>query len=150
MRKSPKFSPEIHKRAFRKVQEHQEEYPLQATGSRLLLPAPCQWYQLKLTGLHESRCRSCRWMLCYRPCLVARPFISRAILIAFFSDRSTDSRTSQSYLEGLIGLDDQSHIDHLSIPAGPPATVLLNTRPRTLLIYFTRPLTERMASGLKN
>jgi multidrug resistance efflux pump len=65
------------------------------------------------------------------------------------ADRLTDTRTNQIYLEGRVSLDDQTAVDHLSLRAGLPATVLLNTGPRTLLSYITRPLTERMAKGLQ-
>ena len=65
------------------------------------------------------------------------------------ADRLTDTRTNQIYLEGRVSLDDQASIDQLNLRAGLPATVLLNTGPRTLLSYITRPLTERMAKGLQ-
>lgn len=65
------------------------------------------------------------------------------------ADRLTDTRTNQIYLEGRVSLDEQTAVDHLSLRAGLPATVLLNTGPRTLLSYITRPLTERMAKGLQ-
>ena len=65
------------------------------------------------------------------------------------ADRLTDTRTNQIYLEGRVSLDDQASIDQLNLRAGLPATVLLNTGPRTLLSYITRPLTERMANGLQ-
>jgi multidrug resistance efflux pump len=65
------------------------------------------------------------------------------------ADRITDTRTNQIYLEGRVSLEDQSQIDALNLRAGLPATVLLNTGPRTLLSYIIRPLTERMAKGLQ-
>ncbi len=65
------------------------------------------------------------------------------------ADRITDTRTNQIYLEGRVSLDDQIQIDKLNLRAGLPATVLLNTGPRTLLSYIIRPLTERMAKGLQ-
>lgn len=65
------------------------------------------------------------------------------------ADRITDNRTNQIYLEGRISLDDQASIDQFNLRAGLPATVLLNTGPRTLLSYISRPLTERMAKGLQ-
>ncbi len=65
------------------------------------------------------------------------------------ADRITDTRTNQMYLEGRISLEDKSQIEALNLRAGLPATVLLNTGPRTLLSYITRPLTERMARGLQ-
>jgi multidrug resistance efflux pump len=65
------------------------------------------------------------------------------------ADRLTDTRTNQIYLEGKVSLDEQTSVDHLGLRAGLPATVLLNTGPRTLLSYITRPLTERMAKGLQ-
>ena len=65
------------------------------------------------------------------------------------ADRLTDTRTNQIYLEGRISLDEHASIDQLNLRAGLPATVLLNTGPRTLLSYITRPLTERMAKGLQ-
>lgn len=64
-------------------------------------------------------------------------------------DRITDPKTGQTYLEARISLDDQHQIESLKLRAGLPATVLLNTGPRTLLSYITRPLTERMARGLQ-
>lgn len=65
------------------------------------------------------------------------------------ADRLTDSRTNQIYLEGRVSLDNPSELEHLNLRAGLPVTVLLNTGPRTLLSYITRPLTERMAKGLQ-
>jgi multidrug resistance efflux pump len=65
------------------------------------------------------------------------------------ADRITDTRTNQIYLEGRVSLEDQSQIEALNLRAGLPATVLLNTGPRTLLSYIIRPLTERMAKGLQ-
>jgi multidrug resistance efflux pump len=65
------------------------------------------------------------------------------------ADRITDTRTNQIYLEARVSLKDQSQIQALNLRAGLPATVLLNTGPRTLLSYITRPLTERMAKGLQ-
>jgi multidrug resistance efflux pump len=65
------------------------------------------------------------------------------------ADRITDTQTNQIYLEGRVSLDDQTQIEALNLRAGLPATVLLNTGPRTLLSYITRPLTERMAKGLQ-
>jgi multidrug resistance efflux pump len=65
------------------------------------------------------------------------------------ADRLTDNQTNQIYLEGSVSLDEQASIDQLNLRAGLPATVLLNTGPRTLLSYITRPLTERMAKGLQ-
>ncbi len=65
------------------------------------------------------------------------------------ADRITDTRTNQIYLEARISLEDQRQIEALNLRAGLPATILLNTGPRTLLSYITRPLTERMAKGLQ-
>lgn len=65
------------------------------------------------------------------------------------ADRITDSRTNQIYLEGRVSLDDQSQINLNNLRAGLPATVLLNTGPRTLLSYITRPFSERLARGLQ-
>jgi multidrug efflux pump subunit AcrA (membrane-fusion protein) len=65
------------------------------------------------------------------------------------ADRLTDTRTNQIYLEGRVSLEDQSQIEALNLRAGLPATVLLNTGPRTLLSYIIRPLTERMAKGMQ-
>lgn len=65
------------------------------------------------------------------------------------ADRITDTRTNQIYLEGRVSLEDQSQIAALNLRAGLPASVLLNTGPRTLLSYIVRPLTERMAKGLQ-
>lgn len=65
------------------------------------------------------------------------------------ADRITDTRTSQIYLEGRVSLDDPLQLQGLNLRAGLPATVFLNTGPRTLMSYITRPLTERMAKGLQ-
>lgn len=65
------------------------------------------------------------------------------------ADRLTDSQTKQIYLEGRVSLDEQAAVDHLSLRAGLPATIMLNTGPQTLLSYITRPLTERMAKGMQ-
>ena len=65
------------------------------------------------------------------------------------ADRLTDTQTNQIYLEGRVSLDEQASIDQLHLRAGLPASVLLNTGPRTLLSYITRPLTERMTKGLQ-
>ena len=65
------------------------------------------------------------------------------------ADRMTDTKNNQIYLEARISIDDQSKVDNLNLRAGLPATVLLNSGPRTLLSYITRPLTERMAKGLQ-
>lgn len=65
------------------------------------------------------------------------------------ADRLTDTRTNQIYFEGRVSLDEQTAVDQLSLRAGLPATVLLNTGPRTLMSYITRPLTERMTKGLQ-
>lgn len=65
------------------------------------------------------------------------------------ADRITDPRTGQIYLEARISLEDQQQISRLKLRAGLPATVLLNTGPRTLLSYITRPIAERMARGLQ-
>ena len=65
------------------------------------------------------------------------------------ADRITDMRTNQIYLEGRVSLEDQTQIEALNLRAGLPATVLLNTGPRTLLSYITRPFKERMTKGLQ-
>jgi hypothetical protein len=65
------------------------------------------------------------------------------------ADRLTDSQTNQIYLEGRVSLDEQAAVHHLSLRAGLPASVMLNTGPQTLLSYITRPLTERMAKGMQ-
>lgn len=65
------------------------------------------------------------------------------------ADRLIDSQTKQIYLESRVSLDEPAVVDHLSLRAGLPATVMLNTGPRTLLSYITRPLTERIAKGMQ-
>lgn len=70
-------------------------------------------------------------------------------LIYLSADRITDSRSNQMYLEGHVSLDDLSQFEHLKLRAGLPANILINTGPRTLLSYMTRPLTERLSKGLQ-
>lgn len=65
------------------------------------------------------------------------------------ADRITDTRSDQMYLEGRVSFEDQSQIEAMNLRAGMPATILLNTGPRTLLSYIIRPLSERMARGLQ-
>jgi protease secretion system membrane fusion protein len=73
----------------------------------------------------------------------------KGTLVYLSADRITDPRTNQMYLEGHVELDDQTQIEHLKLRAGLPATILINTGPRTLLSYITRPLTERLNKGLQ-
>jgi multidrug resistance efflux pump len=73
----------------------------------------------------------------------------KGTLVYLSADRITDPRTNQMYLEGHVTLDDQSQMENLKLRAGLPATILINTGPRTLLSYVTRPLTERLSKGLQ-
>ena len=73
----------------------------------------------------------------------------KGVLDYLAPDRITDARTNQIYLEGRVSLSEQNDVEGLQLRAGLPATVLLNTGPRTLLSYITRPLTERIARGLQ-
>lgn len=73
----------------------------------------------------------------------------KGTLVYLSADRITDPTTNQMYLEGHVELDDQTQIEHLKLRAGLPATILINTGPRTLLSYITRPLTERLNKGLQ-
>lgn len=73
----------------------------------------------------------------------------KGTLVYLSADRIIDPKTGQMYLEGHVNLDDQPEIEHLKLRAGLPASILLNTGPRTLLSYITRPLTERLNKGLQ-
>jgi len=65
------------------------------------------------------------------------------------ADQITDPKTGEVYLEGRVTLADDSDLNKLSLRAGLPAAILINTGPRTLLSYMVRPFTERLAKGLQ-
>lgn len=70
-------------------------------------------------------------------------------LIYLSADRLSDPRTNQTYFEAKVSLDQVSADEAELLKTGLPANVLVNTGPRTLLSYITRPLTERISRGLQ-
>lgn len=65
------------------------------------------------------------------------------------ADRNTDPRTNEIYLEGRVTLKESTQINGMDLRPGLPATVMLDTGPRTLLSYIVRPLTDRIENGLQ-
>ena len=65
------------------------------------------------------------------------------------ADKLTDSKTGQAYLEARISIVDKSNPQLSLVRVGLPATVIINTKPRTLMSYITRPFMDRLSMGLK-
>lgn len=64
-------------------------------------------------------------------------------------DKISDSRTNEVFFEARVSLLDDVAIRKDTISVGLPATVLINTGPRTLMSYMLRPFKDRLSMGLQ-
>jgi protease secretion system membrane fusion protein len=64
-------------------------------------------------------------------------------------DKMVDKQTNQTYLEARVDPVDNETLDKMNLRVGLPATVMINTGPRTLMSYILRPFVDRLSMGLQ-
>ena len=65
------------------------------------------------------------------------------------ADKIKDQFSSSSYFQAKIKIVDQSAFNNPRLRIGLPATVMVNTGPQTLWNYMTRPLRNKILSGMQ-
>jgi multidrug resistance efflux pump len=73
----------------------------------------------------------------------------KGVLDYLAPDQIVDPKTGEVFLEGKVSFISTHETEFLGLRAGLPSTILINTGPRTLLSYITRPFLERLAKGLQ-
>jgi multidrug resistance efflux pump len=64
-------------------------------------------------------------------------------------DKILDQKSNEVFFEARVSLLDDEVIKKDIISVGLPATVLINTGPRTLMSYMLRPFKDRLSMGLQ-
>jgi len=64
-------------------------------------------------------------------------------------DKIIDPRSNEVFFEAKVSLLDDDVIKKDIISVGLPATILINTGPRTLMSYMLRPFNDRLSMGLQ-
>jgi protease secretion system membrane fusion protein len=64
-------------------------------------------------------------------------------------DKISDQRSNEVFFEARVSLLDDAAIKKDTITLGLPATVLINTGPRTLMSYMLRPFKDRLSMGMQ-